>query len=154
MWSLILSFRCIFLIKLEFFLAEFAKKSVLMRYISEEEADFMLETVCHIDDLSNLNSPTVQEAKKNPSKYCLKVQIRLGLFLTIIPDSTRRWCPRKFIWRRDCAQTSWNGKWSDYSKNVHSNGNDNSNYSWKYARWVKQNPTLYIDTWDNYTENF
>ena len=51
-----------------------------MRYISEEEADFMLETVCHIDDLSNLNSPTVQEAKKNPSKYCLKVQNQIATF--------------------------------------------------------------------------
>ena len=61
---------------LKFLLAEFAKKSILTRYISDKEADSMLGTVCQIDDLSNLKSPTVQEAKKNPSKYCLKVFFR------------------------------------------------------------------------------
>ena len=41
--------------------------------MTESEADYFLETACHIDDLSDLNSPTVLEAQKNPEKFCLKV---------------------------------------------------------------------------------
>ena len=41
--------------------------------MTESEADYFLETACHIDDLSDLNSPMVLEAQKNPDNYCLKV---------------------------------------------------------------------------------
>ena len=50
--------------------------------MTESEADYFLETACHIDDLSDLNSPMVLEAQKNPDNYCLKV---------IFPAKTLQW---------------------------------------------------------------
>ena len=63
--------------------------------MTESEADYVLETACHIDDLSDLNSPIVLKAQKNPDNNCFKVIFRV-----------------KVKW----LSGVWNGSWEPFQR--------------------------------------